>query len=170
LHNQFLTPAKLKEAKEAGKTGVYLMDQNLKGNFAKDEYKLALFHYLVPYAIRYYAERFTSVDMSEYIAKWEEICTDNDNMTRFLEERCEITNDPGDKINRDDFLFEYQVHFQLKKITWGNIVNDIKRLDLTYNKDLRFGEDKCRGGLVGIKFIKVTPVEIYSDENEVVDI
>jgi phage/plasmid-associated DNA primase len=116
------------------KKGVYLKDSTLDEQFEKDEYKLAFFHLLLPYAMRYYKTKLTEVDMTPLVETWENICCENDDMARFLEENYEITENDANRIHKDDFLKHYQNYYNLNKLTWNTLINDVKRLGLEYDR------------------------------------
>jgi phage/plasmid-associated DNA primase len=130
------------------KKGVYLKDTTLDEQFEKDEYKLAFFHLLLPYAMRYYQTKLTEVDVTPLIEKWENICCENDNMAQFLEENYEITDNDGDRIHKDDFLKHYQNYYNLNKMTWNTLINDVKRLGLKYDRTKRANNKK--GAIIGL--------------------
>ena len=145
--NLFLDEDKYKLNKH--KKGVYLKDTDLiKTCFNQNDYKLAFFHLLLPYAVRYYASKFNNVNMKPLIENWENVCCQNDNMQQFIDEKYEITNNDSDRIHKDDFLKDYQLFFNLNKITWNNLINDIKRLGLSYDRLKKINNK--RGVIIGL--------------------
>jgi phage/plasmid-associated DNA primase len=130
------------------KKGVYLKDSSLGELFERDDYKLAFFHLLIPYAIRYYKSKFSEVDMSLLIETWETICCENDDMGQFLDENYDITGNDEDRIHKDAFLKHYQNYYNLKNITWNTLINDVKRLGLEYDRTKRI--DSKRGVILGL--------------------
>ncbi len=64
--------------------------------------------------------------------QYDECCAENDKMKSFIEERCVTTGNAKHKIHKDEFLAEFSAFHKLPFITWNNILNDVKRLDLRY--------------------------------------
>lgn len=51
-----------------------VFNNNLNKLFDQDNYKLALFHILRPYATRYYQSGMSEIDMSPLVEAWENVC------------------------------------------------------------------------------------------------
>lgn len=130
------------------KKGVYLKDGSLGELFEQDDYKLAFFHLLLPYAIKYYQYNFSKIDMSLLIETWEIICCENDDMGQFIDENYDITGNDDDRVHKDEFLKHYQKYYNLNKITWNTLINDVKRLGLEYDRTKRI--DGNRGVILGL--------------------
>jgi phage/plasmid-associated DNA primase len=130
------------------KKGVYLKDSSLGELFEQDDYKLAFFHLLLPYATRYYKSKFDGVNMSSLIETWETICCENDAMGQFLDENYDVTENDNDRIQKDDFVEHYQNYYNLKNITWNTLINEIKRLGLEYDRTKRI--DGKKGVILGL--------------------
>lgn len=79
-----------------------------------------------------------------------------DKMELFVKEKFIKTNEDSDRIHKDDFLYEYQHHYNLKRVTWVTILKDIKRIGLEYDRSKR-GDGK-RGVIIGL-------VKKYNNEN-----
>ena len=134
--------------KHSHEKGVYPRDKDLKTNIATDQYKLALFHLLVPYAMRYYESKFTLVDMSELEQNWTSICVENDSIASFVDNYYELTNKDSDRIHKDDFLDHYRQASNNKNYGWNTLISDIKRIGLVYDRQKKVNNK--RGVLVGI--------------------
>lgn len=145
--NRFVDQKTYDEAKN--KKGLYIRDNTIKQLIFKDDYKIALFHILLPYATKYYKKQFKENNMEQFNDNWISICSNNDKITLFISEKYERTDNENDKIHKDDFLQEYQQYYNLKKITFSNILNDIKRIGLDYNRQARV--DGKKGAITGIK-------------------
>ena len=145
--NLFLDNDKYKLHKH--KKGVYKKITGLiKTCFNQSDYKLAFFHLLLPYAVKYYTSKFDNIDMKPLIENWENICFQNDNMKQFIDEKYEITNNDANRVHKDDFLKDYQLFFNLNKISWNNIINDIKRIGLVYDRFKTINNK--RGVIIGL--------------------
>jgi phage/plasmid-associated DNA primase len=151
----------------------FLMDKRIRSKFAQPEYKLALFQMLLPYSMRYYDKRELSA--CEGLRKeWKDMCDENDKMAQFINNFYEITKNENDIIFKDDFLADYKKHYALPNITWANILNDVKRVNINYNRAKeRTGKDgaRNRGFLIGIKktngvTIKSAPTPIITKKED----
>jgi phage/plasmid-associated DNA primase len=119
--------------KSPDKTCLYVKDTKLKKLFKTEEYKLALFNILLPYAQRYYESKtLTNTDI--FRTNWEDICCENDQMAQFLENNYIETKNKDDIIHKDVFLNEYQKYFNLNNISWNTILSDIHRLGINYDR------------------------------------
>lgn len=81
-------------------------------------------------------------------------------MQEFVNRYYDITNNPKDKVHKDAFLEHYRVITNLKMMSWQNLLNDVKRIGLNYQKNLSTGG--LQGCIVGIKAKKVE--ELDNDE------
>lgn len=146
-HTNLFYDNKIYEANKH-KKGVYLKDTSLGEQFERDDYKLAFFHLLLPYAKRYYSSKFTNIDMSSLIETWENICCENDNVAQFIEEYYECTGKEKDRVQKEDFLRHYQQVYDLKKMTWNTLMGEVKRLAPTYN--IIYDKDKQKNNKKGV--------------------
>ena len=135
--NLFLRPNAYKTRKN--EKGVYVVDSKIasdNGYFSRDDYKLALFHYLMPAATEYYQTGFSKVEhtIDKYLTEWKEIADEKDNMKQFVSTYYETTDNDDDRIHKDVFLKKYRDHSNLTNISWANILNDVKRVGLEYDR------------------------------------
>lgn len=151
--NRFVSQKEFDNAKD--KENIYVKDVTFKNKIKTDEYKIALFNLLFPYAISFYEskciecgkipiidnEPCTNEKKCEYctgyeifINNWENICCENDKMMQFLEIHYEITENKDDIIYKDDFLQEYREFYKLKNLTWNTLLADINRVGLIYDR------------------------------------
>ena len=107
------------------------------------------------------------VDFSKEFKQWEEICIDNDQMANFIYKKYTTTDSTGKpldqkeyRVNKDDFLMEYQNFYKLDKISFNNILNDAKRCGLIYDRQatsiMQFGlkeEEKENKKIREMKYI-----------------
>lgn len=125
------------------------MDKNLlKMIGADDECKLALFHIFYEYTKKYMSDNKLSHSRKP-ILRWKEICKQNDTMDSFIEQFYIITKEASDVIHKDVFLNDYKKYTGLGNLSFNNVLNDIKRLQITYDRMKQVS--KLRGCLVGIK-------------------
>ena len=145
MNNRFLPKAEYEKNKE--KKGVYPIDDKLDDFIQTVEFKQAFLHILLPYAQQYH-----KIGLPHYepvLSGFKEICEDNDSMRDFVDQCHETTNNENDRVSKDEFVEMYRLHFKLKQMTWMNVLNDIKRCGLQYNRALRVGNIK--GCIVGLK-------------------
>lgn len=131
------------------KKGLYIRDTTIKQLICKDEYKNALFNMLLPYATKYYTNGFKDTNMNILDDNWKRICFDNDKMSLFIGEKFEKTDDENDRIGKEDFLEMYRQHYELKKISFVNLLEDIKRINIIYKPQASIKGKK--GVIVGLK-------------------
>lgn len=151
-NNKFIDKNKYDKRKEENKdmTGYYVKDKNFLVKMENEAYKLALFHIFYDYALDYVKNgEIPEERMVRAIKAWEDICKENDTMKSFIDQFFEITKNSEDVIHKDTFLQYYQTYTGLGNISFNNILNDIKRLKITYDRMKQC--NKLRGCLVGIK-------------------
>lgn len=149
LDNKFMPKSEYdQEVKKRGSDkGLYLRDSSLPDLLKTIKWKIAVCHILFPYAKMYYDQGLTCSDRLKNSFK--EVCNDNDQMAEFIKSHYEITGNPKEKVHKDLFVEHYRSVTGLKMISWINILNDVKRLGLNYQKNLSSGG--LQGVLVGIK-------------------
>jgi len=90
----------------------------------------------------------------------DDIKENNDEFGTFINDNFEKTDNPKDKISKNDIQEFYQEIFN-KKIDNKNIREGMKKLNFTYDKNLTFTNTKNRGGF---KYIK--KIELYTDNED----
>jgi phage/plasmid-associated DNA primase len=143
--NKFVTQIDYDKADDT--TGLFIIDPTLSANFDTDEYKNTLFNILLPYAMEYYVEKKIYND-TKLVEDWIELCTENDKMKLFIDQYCESQKDGV--ITKDSFLELYQNHYNLKNITWANLLNDVRRLGYIY--DPQGKQNGHRGTIEGLVY------------------
>lgn len=143
MTNKFVTSEEM--ANKPGK-GIYLRDNDLLKHFETDDnYKMAFINILLPYANMYYK---TGLKVDKKIENaFKELCDENDNMGKFLDEYYEITNEDKDRVHKDVFLDHYNV-VNNSRLSWGVLMGDVKKY-LTYDRYKKRGGKK--GCIMGIK-------------------
>lgn len=131
--NRFVSPLEFNKSK--GKKGVYLIDDTLEDLFLEERYKLALFHVLAPYATRYIKQGLLTYEPAK--EEFEGVCEDNDKMKDFVEEFFVTTSNENDRIGKIEFMNLFKDHYRLPSANWGDLLNDIKRIGLKYDRTLR---------------------------------
>jgi hypothetical protein len=169
--NKFVSASVYENAKS--KSNLFILDNMISENSKKPEFKLALFQILLSYATKYYSTK--TLPVKHLIDNWSTICVDNDDMSMFINEYFEITNNINNLIFKDDFVTMYRNHYNLKNITWNNIMNDVKRLGIKYDRQKEKTEDGRRriGHLIGIKLIAQIAIRTDLDDidiNDIIDI
>jgi len=143
---------------------VYECDKSLAQRFTTLVYQLSFIQILLPYASDYIKNGLQL--SNELTSSFKDLCQDNDKVQDFINGNYTITNNPKDKIHKDDFLESYRIFSNLKFIAWSHLLNDVKRLGLNYQKNLSTkGKQGC---IVGIK-IKNSEDDTYDDGNDEVD-
>lgn len=117
-----------------------------------DEYKLALFHVLLPYCNRYYESKFTTVNMDSLYQTWTNLCFENNPISTFITNKYVITNNDNDRIYKKDLLKAYQEFSGLPDYSWLVFLNDCQRVGLKYDRFKRVNGN--RGIFIGIKQVK----------------
>jgi phage/plasmid-associated DNA primase len=155
LKNRFLDKDKFQNEK-----GTYLNNKELIKNFENDDnYKLALFHILLPYAIEFYKNGLYIY--SPVREDFNDLCKENDKMQTFIDFTFEITNDDSDKIHKDHFKQLYNDHFKTK-MDWIKILSELKRCNLKYERQLRtnYEGQSQKGVILGIRLRNVLDEEL----------
>jgi len=129
------------------KKGIYLANKDLKLLFKTESYKNALIHILLPYTILYYKDGFKVP--KEYKTLFNDLCDENDVVKAFIDDNFVKTNNDNDRVAKDDFTKFYNQHTK-SNCKFINILNDVKRLGLTYKKDLRVNGK--RGVICGLRY------------------
>jgi len=121
---------------------------------------------VLPYAQQYYKHGLTvSTDLTD---SFNDLCEENDKMKDFINRYYEVTDNPKDKVHKDIFLEHYRMVTNLKLVSWQNILNDVKRLGLNYQKNLSSGG--LQGCLIGIKEKTLEPEQDDFAEEETIEI
>jgi hypothetical protein len=144
LTNRFVD----KEAhdKANSKKGLFIKDDTLIEKFKDDNYKRAFIALLLPYCRQYYTQ---GLSVPAAVKKnFDSLCAENDDMSTFIEEFIDITDNDDDRIHKDEFLSAWNSRFGTK-ISWAYLLSDIKR-KLRCDKEKRKGNRK--GVVVGVKF------------------
>lgn len=145
----------------APKKGTYLKDTTLTARMKTNEFKLSYFHLLLPEVIKYYQRGLYAYKPAT--EKYQELCLENDKMRQFIDQFIEITENNKDRIHKSDFLESYQTHYKLRNLSWNNLVNDVKRVGLEYDRMAKL--QGLRGCIVGVKYKQTT----FDDHEEVME-
>jgi phage/plasmid-associated DNA primase len=154
LTNQFLDGEDYE--KEKGKKGVYLKDKDMLKRFQTNEYKLELMHFIIPYAEQYYEKGLKIC--KKWRDQFKEVCDNNDTVKQFIFESGEVeyTGNKDDMIQKD-MLLELYNHKTGEKTNWNNLLSELKRLGIKYDRQKMMSRRK--GVVIGIK-------EINAEQNE----
>lgn len=132
------------------KKGYYIKDKELLSLFEKDDsYKLAFFHILLSYAMKWYK---TKLQLNpRFKEQWKEVCDENDRMKSFIEKKYIQTGLDQDRISKEEFTEAYNTYIGNKtnKLRWAFLLSDIKRLGIKYDRQKRAGGHQ--GCLIGLK-------------------
>jgi len=140
--------------------GILLGDKNILSHFNGDIYKLSLFQILLPHAINYYTKG--TIEKDEVMEdKWLELCMENDKMKLFIEEYFKPQVEGT--ICKDDFLKLYQEYYQLTKIQWQNLSNDVKRCGYKYDRQKQ--KNNKTGLIIGLTENDKLLAKIQSDKD-----
>ena len=145
-HNRFVD----EDEYQKGIDGLYLKDKYLLDKFNEDKYKLSFFKLLLPYAIEYYKKGL--VIPKSLTENFKELCKENDKMKDFIDFYFVKTNDDKDRIYKDEFKDMYNNHYKIKT-DWINILSDLKRCNISYDRQKRaeyLGLSQ-RGVIIGLK-------------------
>lgn len=153
------------QKEEKNKRKIYEIDTNInskEGYFTRDDYKLGLFHYLLFGMKTFYEKKFKDSGLDDALDHWRSIVAEGDHMKIFLDATYDITENPEDRIHKDEFTEQYKLHYpKLDKISWLTLLGDVKTAGLQYDPQLRstsmrYDSDKKsyrneKGSIVGIK-------------------
>jgi len=147
---------------------VFLKDKKLLTKFDDDEFKNAFVHIIISKAKEYFDNGIVVPDKYKQITT--DLCEENDKMMTFIENNLDKTNDTNDIIAKDEFKNLYNAYTKCNH-AWTTVLSDIKRCNLTYNKD-RWGVAngiKSRGVIVGLKKKSVNDLEFVSETHSLPD-
>ena len=114
-----------------GVKGVYKKDKRLLNLFQNNDYKLAFFHILLPFAMKFYkSELFIPKCVKD---QFKDLCGENDKMSAFIDSKLEKTGHIGDKMFKDELLMMYNTHYKVN-CNWTTIFSDVKRCGLNYDR------------------------------------
>ena len=131
--NQFLEDIKFTGAK-----GTYLIDKSFEKCFENDDYKLAFFHILLDYSMRYYEKGMTiSPYYRQAVKNFEDLSGENDKMKSFMDANYIVTGNEKDVVNKQSFIDTYASHYNYNSVDWVGLLSDVKRFKLDYNCDQR---------------------------------
>jgi hypothetical protein len=153
--NKFVSEVDYKQLED--KTGHYIKDTKFGEKFLEDEYKLAIFHVLLPYAKKYYEdnnEMFTweedekIVTSTKFEDAWKVVCKENDRMADFIEKF--YTKDKKSMVSKDSIYENYQKYYGATK--WKDVLGDLKRLGYSYDCQKMCEGAGNKGTFYGIKY------------------
>lgn len=172
MNNEFLDINKIEKRRNRGQSvdRCHVKDKEILDRMEDEEYKLALFHIFYEYAILYCLQK-KILCCDEAIKRWKGVCKDNDPVKAVIEQFFVITGNNDDRIHKDEFLNFYKSKSRLENITFNNVLNDLKRLKVVYDRTKRIMvEDpiskkkiSMKGVLIGIR--EKTDAEL-EDEGE----
>lgn len=79
------------------------------------------------------------------------MCSDNDKFMEFVNDYITITNNPADRIGKQDFMDNFNSVYKSKH-EFISILSDLKRCNLEYNRTVRDPLSGSKGCLIGCKF------------------
>jgi hypothetical protein len=150
--------------KRKNQKGVYLKDKKLMKEFSEnDKLRLAFFHIISSYSMKYYEEGLEIDD--EYKTNFDNLCDDNDKMRLFIEKYYHQTNMSTDKIYKDDILNLYRYESKLKFTPWQYVLNEIRRLGLTFDAQVRVNGSE-KGCVLGLRLKEEMPQDLFENEEQ----
>jgi len=161
--NQFYPKDHVKHKKNT--KGHYVANTNILGLFECDAYRVEFMGILLDYTKTYYKKGLIIPNFIQ--VQGAEICSLNDNMNTFINDRFEITKDGNDIIGKDHFINLYHDAFNCKT-PWINVLADAKRCNLVYDKEKRY--NGIKGCFIGLKLNEDENKHIKKDVFEMVDV
>lgn len=142
----------LKKEDYKGEKGTYLQNVNLISDFMTDaRNKIALCHILLPYAVKYVKEGLK--DMKEYRDNFNNIYSESDRFSEFIDQYFQITKNEEDKISRNEITDLYNKKYNTK-VEWATLLSSVKRLngiDYSFSKRCVYNDHSCKGVVSGLK-------------------
>jgi len=141
--------------------GHYIAKKNLLDVFNTQAYRTEFMNILLDYTKKYYKK---GLKIPKFIQnQGAEICSLNDNMNTFINDRFEITDNEGDRIGKDSFLGLFHDVFNCKT-PWITVLADAKRCNLVYDKEKRFN------GIKGcFTNLKLNEDEDDNDQDDIIE-
>ena len=130
------------------KSNIYLKDERIMDLFNDDNYRCAFINLLLPYSNQYYNDGL--IVPQKINDAFKELCEDNDIMKSFINNNFEITHNDKDRLSKDEFVLLYN-ECNKTKLSFRQLLSDIKRLDIEYNRNKR--HNNVKGCLIGIKYL-----------------
>lgn len=135
--------------------------EDIVGLFESDVYKNALFSILLEQTKIFYKE---GLQIPQFVRDgFSDICEINDTMKQFIEKYFVQTKDMSTRISKEEFVILYNAEHGTKQ-DFIDMLKDIKRLGLSYNKELRCHGRK--GCIVGIRRKTDTEMNESDDDEE----
>ena len=164
--NKFVEKENVEKEQLIHKEGkVYPLDKTLQIRFRDcDDLKNALVHILILKSKQYFDQGLKVPSKYEDLAK--DMCEENDKFKNFFDSHFVVTGDENDRVSKKEINDMMNVYNKCN-YSERTIVDDIKRLQLNYQRLLRapYKGASERGVVVGIKKRDYVP----DDENTVVD-
>ena len=143
--------------------GMYLRDDRLDEFLATVDFKISYFNILLPYCIQFYKTRQLLPFDSAKIA-FKDVCQESDKVNEHIKTYYIKTDNPADKIHKNDFVECYRRATNLNLIQFPNILNDLKRLGFIYKKNI--STNGKQGCIVGLKKKPIDKFIQDEDEDE----
>lgn len=132
------------------KKGHYIKDRTLATEWFKtDLFRLSYFQIVLPYAVDYYQNGLQNVNLVKQ--QFKDIIQESDKFKEYVEANYEKTGNRSDKIHKDQFLNAYKQFANLQHLSWMTLLNDIKRIQLEYDRTTTKPGWKKQGCLIGLK-------------------
>ena len=162
--NKFVEKENVEKEQLIHKEGkVYALDKTLQIKFRdSDDLKNALVHILIHKSKQYFDQGLKVPSKYEDLAK--DMCEENDKFKNFFDSHFIVTNDENDRVSKKEINDMMNVYNKCN-YSERTIVDDIKRLQLNYQRLLRapYKGASERGVVVGIRKRDYVP----DDENTV---
>ena len=121
--------------------------EDIKDLFSNDEYKNALTSILLEKTIEYYKTKKLTIPKI-FEKYYHNVCDDNDRTKSFIDDYFIITNNNKDRISKNEFVSMFN-QINKSKIEFKHLNNDLKRLNISYDRNKRI--NGCKGCLLGLK-------------------
>lgn len=146
---------------------VYLKDKSILDKIERDDGMLnAVVDLIVQYSVKLSDGEKIEPEKNENMrtAK-EELVSCNDSISDFIEANLIITNEPNDKIHKDDMYESYKQFKPNSLITHKQLMTSLAqaKTKVHYNGNLRANGHKSRGAYFGVKF--AGEVDMFADQS-----
>lgn len=133
----------------------YMADLTIDDFMKSSEFGINYFHILIQYAMAYYKNGLQMTKKSN--DSFKEICDDNDKFKEFMLKTFEKTDNKEDRIHKDEILQAYRQYSGHNNTEFQFILNEIKRLQFDYERQMRKKGFVTQGCLTGLKFREPEP-------------
>ncbi len=161
-HNSKFTP-NIKDVDE--KNNVYYANDDFKNNFENSiEMKLAFFNLIADYAHKWLSKSKKIILPEDFTETTNDILESNDTIGDFIDGYIDITHNRNDKLGKNKMLELITKAYPTKRFEVTQLVGQLKRKGLTYERQTRY--KGIQGSFIGVRYKN----EVAQEEQEESDL